>query len=172
MPVLHLFSAIAALASTPASAAPAAPAATAAEQARVSAEIMPLFKGMEAAANVHDTDAHLAYYMRSPSLIFVANGTVIHGWDNLIVQQRKWWPGGKITLPPGARQPYRLIEGPVVQPLGPRLAMLTFVLDATRTWPDRVTHRSLAISQLWQKRADGWKIIYAHESSGPEQPSN
>ena len=171
MPVLHLLSAITALALTPASAAPAAHVATS-EQARVSAEIMPLFKAMEAAANVHDTDAHLAYYTHDPSLIFVANGTVIRGWDNLIAQQRKWWPGGKIAPTDEAHQPYRLVEGPIVQSLCGKLAMLTFVLDARRASPDRVTRRPLAISQLWEKRSDGWKIIYAHESTGAERESN
>jgi len=171
MPAFHLFTAIAALVLLPASAS-VAPAKTGSNQERVRAEIMPLFRGMEAAANTHDTEAHLAYYRRDPSLIFVANGTVIRGWDNLVAQQRKWWPGGKIAPADEAHEPYRLIVGPVFQSLGPRLAMLTFVLDARRVYPDRVTRRPLAISQLWEKRSDGWKIIYAHESAGAERASN
>jgi hypothetical protein len=169
MGAVRLFSVIAALALTPARAATVVPAQTQSDQDRVRAEIMPLFKGMEAAANVHDTDAHLAYYLRDPSLTFVANGTVIHGWDNLVAQQRKWWPGGKIAPTDEAHEPYRLIDGPVVQLLRPGLAMLTFVLEARRVYPDRVTQRPLAISQLWERRSKGWKIIYAHESAGAER---
>ena len=171
MPACHLFSGVAALALAPANVTSVPPAETASEQAHLRAEIMPLFRRMQAAANVHDADAHLAYYMRGPSLTFIANGTVIRGWDNLVAQQRTWWSGGKMAPTDQAHQPYRLIEGPVFQSLGPGIVMLTFVLNARRIYPDRVTRRSLAVSQLWEKRC-GWTIVYAHESAGPEQPAN
>ena len=39
------------------------------ESERVRAEIMPSFNAMQAAANVHDADAHLAFIARDPDLI-------------------------------------------------------------------------------------------------------
>jgi hypothetical protein len=140
------------------------------DKAQVRAEIMPLFEAMQAAANVHDAEAHLAYFIRSPDLTFVVNGRQIRGRDNLLDQQKRWWPGGRIPPTDQASPPYRLLEGPAFEPFGPRLAMVTFVLDARRLYPDRVTRRPLAVSQLWQKRPEGWRIVYAHESAGPERP--
>ncbi len=139
---------------------------------RVRAEIMPLFTAMERTANVHDAEAHLAFYVHSPALVFVANGAEIVGWDNLLVQQKKWWPGGKIAPADAAHAPYRMMGPPRFDAYGPRLAMVTFVLDARRVYPDKVMRRPLAISQLWQKLPDGWKVVYAHESFGPEQPEH
>lgn len=137
---------------------------------RVRSEIMPLFDAMEATANVHDADAHLAFYARSPHLVFVANGVEIDGWDNLLAQQRTWWPGGKIASADAAHRPYRMAQAPRIDVLSPKLAMITFILDARRVHPDRVMRRPLAISQLWQKLPEGWRIVYAHESFGPERP--
>lgn len=138
---------------------------------RVVAEIMPLFTAMQDAANAHDAEAHLACYMRSPALTFVVNGTVIRGWDALLAQQRKWWPGGRIAPTDAAHQPYRLVAGPDFV-VGPGLAMVTFVVDARRVRPEGTTLRPLAISQLWRKRAEGWRIVHAHESLGPERPGD
>lgn len=142
------------------------------DEERVRAAIMPLFTASEAAANLHDTEAHLGFYAHSPQLVFVANGSEIDGWDNLLAQQRKWWPDGKIAPADAAHAPYRMVQPPQFRVFGPKLAMLTFVLDARRVYPDKVVRRPLAISQLWQKLPEGWKIVYAHESFGPERPDN
>ena len=149
---------------------PVGTAASAFEEARVRAEIMPLFEAMQAAANVHDAEAHLAYFIRGPELIFVVNGRQIRGWSNLLEQQKEWWPAGKIAPTSETDQPYRLAEGPAFQVLGQRHAIVTFVLDTRRAYPGRVMRRPLAVSQVWEKRPDGWKIVYAHESAGPERP--
>jgi hypothetical protein len=149
-----------------------ATASEASQEARVRAEIMPLFTAMQAAANVHDAEAHLAFFVHDRQLTFVANGSEIRGWDNLLAQQKKWWPDGKIAPTDEAHQPYRLAQGPAFQLFGPRLAMLTFVLDARRVYPDHVMRRPIAVSQLWEKTADRWMIVYAHESLGPERPGN
>jgi hypothetical protein len=146
--------------------------AAAADYARVRSEIMPLFTAMQEAANVHDAEAHMAPFVRGPSLTFVVNGRVIRGYDDLLTQQRKWWPEGMIRPTDEAHQPYRLTSEPTLQLFGPRLAMLTFVLDSRRVYPGRVMRRPLAISQLWEKRDGRWKIVHVHESMGPERPES
>ncbi len=149
---------------------PGGTAATQAGEARARAEIMPLFEAMQDAANVHDAEAHLAPFVRGPALTFVINGRIIRGWDNLLAQQRAWWPAGRIATTDEARRPYPLVEGPNFQLLGPRHAMVTFAIDARRVHPDRVMRRPLAVSQLWEKSSEGWRIVHAHESVGPERP--
>lgn len=58
-------------------------------------QILPLLQEQRVAANAHDTDSFLATFLHDASLVFVINGEVIHGFDNLHVQQLKWWNGGK-----------------------------------------------------------------------------
>jgi len=141
-----------------------APAAPLSMSQRVRAEIMPSFEAMQAAANVHDADAHVAFFARDPNVIFVAGDHRIVGWRAILDQQRKWWPDGRIRA--GGEPPYKLVEGPDFIVLDPRAALLSFILDAPKTNPDGTRiDRTLAVSQLWRKRPEGWRVIYAHESS-------
>ena len=62
------------------------------------AEIAPLHAEMQAAANAHDIDRHLSFYVREPSLIFILNDQLIAGWDALREKQRQWWNDGKTDV--------------------------------------------------------------------------
>ena len=138
---------------------------------KVRAEIMPSFEAMQAAANVHDTDAHVAFIAKDPQLIFVIGDRRIIGWQAVLDQQRKWWPGGRIDPRTEAEIPYKLAAGPDFVVLGPESALLSFMLDAPKTNADGTRiDRMLAITQLWQKRPEGWRVIYVHESV-TEKPS-
>jgi ketosteroid isomerase-like protein len=44
--------------------------------------------------------------------------------------------------------------------------MTTFLISARKAAPEgEVIERTLAYSALWRRRNDGWRIIFAHESS-------
>jgi ketosteroid isomerase-like protein len=150
---------------------PAAAADSRATESRVRAEIMPAFEAMQAAANIHDADAHVAYFAKDPKVVFLAGDLRIVGWQAILDQQRKWWPGGRIAPGGGIETPYTLTAGPDFIVLDPRAALLSFMLDAPKTNPDG-THvdRTIGVSQLWQKRPEGWRVIYAHESVVLKQP--
>ena len=139
---------------------PAAAAAQPADDlASARAEIAPLFAEMQAAANAHDTDRHVSFYAREPSLPFIINDQRIIGWETLRDQQRQWWNDGKTDVV------YTPVGEPEYRMLGPGLVMLTHFLASRRTLPNgeaRLT--GFGISALWQKRPEGWRIIYAHES--------
>jgi ketosteroid isomerase-like protein len=123
-------------------------------------EIAPLFAEMQAAANAHDTDRHLAFYAREPSLLFVINDEAIHGWEALREKQLQWWNNGKSDVV------YTQVGEPDYRLVAPGLVMLTHFLKSRRTLPDGETrHTGFGISALWQKRPEGWRIIYAHEST-------
>jgi ketosteroid isomerase-like protein len=148
------------------SAATAAPAPVA-DQVR--AEIMPDFEAMEAAANVHDADAHLAYFANDPSTVFLAGDHRIVGWQAILDQQRKWWPGGRIKA--GSETPYTLTAAPDFIVLDPKAALLSFILDAPKTNPDeKRIERTIGVTQLWRKRPEGWRVVYAHESVTVKSP--
>jgi len=133
---------------------------------RVRAEILLSFKAMQAAANIHDADAHVAFYAKDPNLLFVVGDRRIVGWQALLDQQRKWWPEGRTRSDSGAKAPYRLIAGPNIIVLDPRAALLSFTLEAPKAdAKGAIVDRTLAISQLWQKRPEGWRIIYAQEAA-------
>ena len=99
-------------------------------------------------------------YANDPSLTFAFDGEVIRGWNALREQQRKWWQDG------AAIGSYKYAGTPIVEPLAEDLGMTTFLIAARSQLPEgRVIERTLAYSALWRKQEDGWRIIFAHESS-------
>ena len=123
-------------------------------------QVAPLLAEMEASANAHDTDRHLAAYCRDPALIFIINGEIIRGWEALRERQRQWWSDGK------AVGVYEYLGAPIYEALGADLG-LTTLLIAARAYPPagQLLERQLAFTALWRRRREGWRIIYAHESS-------
>lgn len=138
-----------------------APEPTPADLATARAEIAPLFAEMLRAANAHDAAAHLAAYARTPALVFVVNDEMIQGWDSLLVRQRQWWQDGKsdavYALADSAR--YAMpARGIVVQ---------TYALSSRRGGAAGVAREArLTVTDVWQKRPEGWRIVYAHEAVG------
>ena len=126
--------------------------------AAAEAEIRPLLQEMLAAANAHDTDRHLATYLRSPDVIFVVNDEAIRGFDSLRVRQRQWWLDGKSDVV------YELVGTPEYRMPSPGAVVQTYFLKGTRTVAGVVRTSSFGITAIWQKRPEGWRIIYAHEA--------
>jgi ketosteroid isomerase-like protein len=123
-------------------------------------QVTPLLAEMEASANAHNTDRHLAAYSRDSALIFVFNGEIIRGWDTLREKQCQWWNDGK------ASGVYKYIGEPICKLLSNDLGLTTNLIVARASLPDgQVRERKLVFTALWSRRQDGWRIIYAHESS-------
>lgn len=124
------------------------------------ADIAPLFAKMQAAANAHDTDGHLAFYAREPSLLFIINDQAIIGWEALREKQLQWWNNGKTDVV------YTQVGQPDYRMPAPGLVMLTHFLTSRRTLPSGETRTTgFGISALWQRRPEGWRIIHAHEAT-------
>lgn len=129
--------------------------------ASVRAQLAPLLQQMLTAANAHDTDRHLATYLRSPTLTFVVNDTTIHGWDALHAQQLRWWQNGKSDAV------YSLLGAPEYTLLAPDLVVQTYFLDSHRSGARAGRGAHLGVTDVWRRTADGWRIVYAHESVVP-----
>jgi ketosteroid isomerase-like protein len=127
----------------------------------VTKELSPLLGELQAAANAHDTDRFMAFYIKGEGLVAVFNGEEIRGWDNLYAQQLKWWNHGKSDVVYTERG---LTE---IMALGPDAAVVTMPLDSTRSAADgSVSKNSFVISMVWRKSLqDGWQIVYSHEST-------
>ena len=122
--------------------------------------VTPLLAELQASANAHDTDRHLAAYARLPSLIFVFNGSIIRGWDELRALQRQWWNDGK------AKGSYAYLDSPIFEALGNDAGLTTFLIAARRVADGGdVVERTLAYSALWRRFEEGWRITFAHEST-------
>jgi hypothetical protein len=122
--------------------------------------VMPLLVELEASANAHDTDRHMAAYARSPSLTFVFNGEIVRGWDRLRELQRQWWSDGKV------KGSYTYVDGPIFEAVGEDAGLTTFLIAARREAVDgSVVVKTLAYSALWRRLPEGWRITFAHESS-------
>lgn len=122
--------------------------------------VMPLLAELEASANAHDTDRHMAAYARDSSLIFVFNGRIVRGWDQLREMQRRWWNDGRV------KGSYTRLGSPIYEALGDDAGLTTFLIAARNEAIDgSVVERTLAYSALWRRLQEGWRITFAHESS-------
>jgi len=124
------------------------------------AQISASLAEMGAAANAHDIDRHVGFYARDSSTELIFNGEPIVGWDAIYAKQREWWQNGKtdVVYAPRGRPDVRL--------LSPDLAVTTLLMKSTRTMPDEtIKEGNFAVSAIWKKLPEGWRIIYAHEST-------
>jgi uncharacterized protein (TIGR02246 family) len=114
---------------------------------------------MNSAAAALDADAFMAWYWKSPSLVITFDGEVMHGWQNILSAQRKWWSDKNSGIAfSEEREPEIVSQGPAV------LTSIQWmsVRDAKRAKPSR-----LIITSVWRKRPEGWRIVLAHESLIP-----
>ena len=122
-------------------------------------QIQAAWDRMKVAANAHDTDRFMASYLQQPRLVFVVNGEVFHGWDDLHAQQLKWWQNGK------ANAVYAERGATQFMPLGADLMVTTSQLTSHRTLADgKTSDGSFVITSIWKRLPQGWRIVYGHES--------
>jgi ketosteroid isomerase-like protein len=115
---------------------------------------------MGAAANAHDVEGHVGFYAHDPQVMLIYDGEAIVGWETIRDKQRDWWQGGKTDVV------YTVQGKPEFRVLSPSLVMSTLLMKSRRTTPaGAVREGRFAVSALWQKRPEGWRVIYSHESS-------
>ena len=140
---------------------------TAVEQPTVEQQILPILREQFVAANAHDTDGFMASYAHDSSLVFVFNGTEIRGFDDLHAQHLKWWKNGKSDVVYSEEAPAEFLR------LGPETALVTQHLAGHRTGPDgKPSSGAFTLTTIWRRRAEGWRVIYGHESWVPPNPTN
>ena len=123
-------------------------------------QIQQVWRGMVSAAKAHDTDRFMSAYLREPGLVFVFNGHLIHGWDDLHAQQLKWWQNGKSDVV------YTEVGKTHFMPLGAHLWVTTSHLVSHRTLAGgKISEASLMVTSIWKKLPQGWRIVYGHEST-------
>jgi uncharacterized protein (TIGR02246 family) len=125
-----------------------------------SAEVAPLLAEMGAAANAHDVERHVGFYAHDGSVVFIFNGEPTIGWEAIREKQREVWRNGTSDVV------YTMQGKPTFLVPGPGLVVTTIFLKSRRTMPNGdVSTGNFAISSLWQKRPEGWRVIYSHEST-------
>jgi ketosteroid isomerase-like protein len=126
------------------------------------AQIQAVMAGLGRAAAAHDVDRFMTAYLHAPSLVFVVNGEVIHGWDALHAKQVSWWRNART----GAR--YHMVGKPEFIALAPGKVLTTTTRAARLTLPDgKVATRAFVVTAIWEKLPQGWRIVYGHESWTP-----
>ena len=124
------------------------------------AEVSSLIEELFASANAHDTDRHVTLYWRDAALIFIANGEMIRGWDAYREVQRKWWDDGRAT------GTYEMVGNTAYEALRDDCGLTTFAMHARSKLPDgQMREREIVFTGLWRRGAEGWRIVYAHEST-------
>lgn len=128
--------------------------------AGASAEVAPLLAEMGAAANSHDVERHVGFYAHDVSVIFIFNGEAIIGWESIRDKQREVWRNGKSDVV------YTVQGQPDFREPAPGLVLTTMFMKSRRTMPSgEVSTGDFAVSSLWQRRPEGWRVIYCHEST-------
>lgn len=122
-------------------------------------QIRALMADMALAAHAHDTDRFLRPFVHGPSLVFVVNGKIIRGWARLHAAQLTWWRNGKSDVV------YTPVGKTRFTDLAPGLVLTTMQLASKRSGPDgKPATGTLAVTDVWKKLPNGWRIVYAHES--------
>jgi ketosteroid isomerase-like protein len=133
---------------------------TAKSAARARTEVAPLLAEMGAAANRHDVEAHVGFYAHDPAVTLIFNGTPLVGWQTIRDRQRQWWNEGDTDVV------YSIVGKPDFQVLAPRVVVSTLLMTSRRTLPNgEVKEGEFAVSSVWQRRPEGWRVIYSHEST-------
>jgi len=123
-------------------------------------EVSAALANMGAAANAHDVDRHVGFYAHDESTMLIFNGEPITGWDTIRAKQREWWSNGSTDVV------YTVKGKTEVRVLKPDLAVTTLLMTSRRTGSaGAVKEGRFAVSALWQRRAEGWRVIYSHEST-------
>lgn len=112
------------------------------------------------ATNALDLNRFLSYLARDTGLIVIADGHMMVGWDAFSVGQREHWA----TL-------FRVeftVETTRVTVFSPDLAIATNTGTALEV-PRAGEHRQgrFVSTLVWRRRAEGWRIVQAHESTSP-----
>jgi ketosteroid isomerase-like protein len=125
-----------------------------------SAEVAPLLAEMGAAANAHDIERHVGFFAHDDSVIFIFNGESTIGWEAIREKQREVWRNGTSDVV------YTMQGTPTFLVPAPGLVVTTIFLKSHRTMPNRqIADGEFAIFSVWQKRPEGWRVIYSHEST-------
>jgi uncharacterized protein (TIGR02246 family) len=124
------------------------------------AEVAAALKGMGDAANAHDVERHVGYYAHIPEVTLIFDGQQLVGWETIRDKQREWWNNGKTDVV------YQLDGPPQVRVLAPNVVVTTLLMKAHRTLANGEAHDGhFAVSSVWQRRAEGWRVVYSHEST-------
>jgi ketosteroid isomerase-like protein len=124
------------------------------------AEVAAALKGMGDAANAHDVERHVGYYAHIPNVTLIVDGDRLLGWDTIRDKQKEWRNNGKTDVV------YQIQGAPEVLALAPKVVVTTLLMKAHRTLPSgEVKDGRFAVSSIWQKRPEGWKVVYSHEST-------
>jgi ketosteroid isomerase-like protein len=130
-----------------------------AREPSVQQQLQPILNEMMLAAKAHDTDRFTAVYLHQPGLVFVFDGKVIHGWDELREQQLQWWRHGKTDVVYTQNRPVEFTQ------LSREAVVTTQSMSSRRKLPDgKVSTGSFVVTDVWQKLPQGWQIVYSHES--------
>lgn len=123
-------------------------------------QIAPLLDSQVVAANAHDADRFLKTFVPDSTLVQVFNGEVTVGYAAVRALQLQWWQNGRSDVV------YRRAAPPAFLVLDSGAVVVTQPLTAERTGADgRVVRATIAVTMVWQRRPEGWRVAYQHESS-------
>jgi uncharacterized protein (TIGR02246 family) len=126
--------------------------------AQVPPGLQPVLDDLLPAANAHDTDRFLASYVHDSTMVLVYNTVVTTGFAAIRDQQLKAWAKSDVV--------YGQHGAMHIAALTPDVVVVTDPLTSTRSLPNgEVRTADFAVTMVCQQRAEGWRIVYVHEST-------
>jgi uncharacterized protein (TIGR02246 family) len=123
------------------------------------ATIRVALSAMQDAANAHDTDRFMNWYLHDNSLVITFDGDTMRGWQAIRDQQLAWWDNGK------SKAVYREEQRPEITMQGSDIATTVQWLEVSGpTVDNKAKPARLVVTSVWKQRPEGWRIVLAHES--------
>jgi uncharacterized protein (TIGR02246 family) len=120
--------------------------------------LQPVLDDLLPAANAHDTDRFLASYLHDSTMVLVYNTAVTTGFAAIRDQQLKAWAKSDVV--------YSQHSAMHTTVLTPDVVVVTDPLGSTRSMPNgEVRTADFTVTMVCQQRAEGWRIVYVHEST-------
>lgn len=133
--------------------------AAAPETVGAEAPIRAALSAMKDAANAHDTDRFMNWYLHDRSLVITFDGETMRGWQTIRDQQLAWWENGKSkAVYSEERRPQITMQAATVATTVQWLKVNAPTVG-TKAKPAR-----LVVTSVWKQRPEGWRIVLAHES--------
>jgi uncharacterized protein (TIGR02246 family) len=133
--------------------------AAAAETVGAEAPLRAALSAMQDAANAHDTDRFMHWYLHDNSLVITFDGDTMRGWQAIRDQQLAWWENGK------SKAVYSEEQRPEITMQGADVATTVQWLKVNGpTLDSKAKPARLVVTSVWKQRPEGWRIVLGHES--------
>lgn len=122
-------------------------------------EITPLLEEMLDASNSYNTEHYMEAFHNDSSLLYVFNGRIINGWDDLRTLHLNLWKKENTNIL------FKHLGKPEINQVSANIATVLETITVVHIQDDGNVIIEFVISSVWKKFPEGWKIITMHKTA-------